>query len=121
MYADVLGNNDTAVILQILGLITLIVTFFTSRGAKKSAQTANERVEKMTKPNGNKPLTDGGSMTDALIRIEARQVTHARNTEQQFERMAQRFDGVDERINGVDSRLNGVDSRIQNIERRSIT
>lgn len=97
-------DADSAVIVQVVGLITLLFTWWSGRKTRK-------RVDHMASPNGNKPIPEGGSIADALIRIETKVEEHAHES-------ARNFNQVNERLNGVDRRLGGVDDRITNLEKK---
>ena len=61
-------DNDVKVILQLFAFLTLVLTLW--KGNQRITRV-KEVVDRQSHFNGNKSLKDGGSMVEALTRIEA--------------------------------------------------
>ena len=67
-----------------------LAAFFAAAGACIASMVGvrrSGRVEKTTKPNGGEALDQGGTMADALMRIESQVERHSTFTAEQFEAM----------------------------------
>ena len=64
---------------------------------------SSRRVEKSTKPNGGEPLGEGGTMADALMRIEAHVEKHSTFTAQQFAEVSQSLRAGGERMARIEA------------------
>lgn len=54
----------------------LVALHFQQRRQHAENRSSSVAIEKQLRPNGNRPLTEGGSLADALHRIECRLDSH---------------------------------------------
>lgn len=116
-----LSEDDVKAIVAITGLLSLLATLW--KGNQKIQEI--DRTVKKTHFNGNKSLADGGSMAEALTRIEAnseqgRNETRALRgtTVDLHSRLGRIEKNFDDGMNRLDGRIDKLDTKMdKHIER----
>lgn len=103
-----LTDNDTKAIIEVVTLLTLLVTLW---HGNRRINRVSDTVDRQSHFNGNKSLRDGGSVAEALTRIEANSEQGRNETRSLRESMVT----VSSRLTSIDNRLNNVDGRMNTL------
>lgn len=117
-----MSDNDVKVILQLFAFLTLVVTLW--KGNQRITKV-KDVVDKQSHFNGNKSLADGGSMAEALTRIEANSEQGRNETRalhgtvvDLHSRLGRIESNFDDGMNRLDHRIDKLDDKMdKHIER----
>lgn len=108
-------DNDVKVILQLFAFLTLVVTLW--KGNQRITKV-KDVVDKQSHFNGNKSLADGGSMAEALTRIEANSEQGRNETRALRESIVHVHGRLGRIETQFDNGMNRLDGRIDKLDNK---